>query len=103
MSLLIMEIPDHPHAQQYFISPEGLQQLLKRPKDQQYPNRHVLWTDDATVELPIRMGTSGITSLTPTTLIHEFRTAVKEFGLRSALSSKINGIWVRYDPTSVYL
>lgn len=64
-----MKIPEHSHAQQYFISPAGLQQLISRPKDEQYPGRHVLWTDDAKVELPIRMGSSGVTSLTPTTLI----------------------------------
>lgn len=67
--IIIMKIPEHPHAQQYFISPEGLQQTLSRPRDQQYPGRHVLWTDDVTVELPIRTGNSGITALSPTTLI----------------------------------
>lgn len=90
-----MQLPSYDTGQQYFISPEGLQRMMSTPQDPKYPGRHVLWTDDVTVELPIRMGTSGITSVTPTTLIEEFRRSVEKYGLRSALSSKINGMWVR--------
>lgn len=90
-----MQLPRYDSGQQYFISPEGLQRMVSTPQDSRYPGRNVLWTDDVTVELPIRMGASGITSLPPTTLIEEFRGSVERFGLRSALSSKINGMWVR--------
>lgn len=38
----------------YSISVEGLESLLKRPKDPKYPHRHIMWTDDFTVELPIK-------------------------------------------------
>lgn len=91
-----MELPNHALAQQYFISPEGLQKMLATPRDPNYPGRNILWTDDISVELPIRMGTSGITSIPPTTIIEEFRRSVDKFGLRSALSSKVNGVWVNY-------
>lgn len=89
-----MQLPTYPGAQQYHISPDGLQELISRPKDPQYPGRHILWTDDITVELPIRIGTTGVTSHVPTTLIDEFKLAVTKYGHRSALSSKVNGVWV---------
>jgi hypothetical protein len=37
------------HFPNYCISSEGLEQLIKRPKDPRYPERNIMWTDDFTV------------------------------------------------------
>jgi hypothetical protein len=89
-----MRLPDYPTAKEYYISPEGLQKLMSTPRDPKYPGRDVLWTTDMSTELPIRLGTSGVSSLCPSTLIDEFRKSVSAYGLRSALSVKINGMRV---------
>jgi long-chain-fatty-acid--CoA ligase ACSBG len=59
-----------------------------------YPLRHIAWTDDFTVELPIRKTKDGVGSVEPTTLIDEFKNSVKQFGDRPALSVKRNERWV---------
>lgn len=78
----------------YTISAEGIDALLKRPKDPRYPLRHVMWTDDFTVELPIKKTRDGIGSLEPSTIIDEFRNTAKIYADRQALSVKRNGKWV---------
>jgi hypothetical protein len=45
----------------YVISPEGLRNLTTNTlKKQNYPGQHFLWTEDIKVELPIRLGPSGM-------------------------------------------
>lgn len=51
----IMELPEYSNAQQYFISPEGMSQLLHAQSSTQYPGENILWTTDSKTELPIRM------------------------------------------------
>lgn len=51
-----MELPKYSNAQQYYISPRGLQKMINLPKDSKWPGKGVLWTDDIKAELPIRMG-----------------------------------------------
>lgn len=77
----------------FSISSEGLEAMLKRPRDPQYPDRHISWTDDFSVELPIRKSAEGVASLEPTTLIDEFRRANEIFRDRAALSVKRKGKW----------
>lgn len=43
--------------------------MLQKEKDARFPGRHVSWTDDIRVELPIRIASEGTGSLLPTTLI----------------------------------
>lgn len=62
--------------------------MIKRPRDTQYPLRNISWTDDFTVELPIRKSQDGIGALEPTTLIDEFRLASKVFAKKPAFSWK---------------
>ena len=38
----------------FIISSEGLQNMLSKPKDPKYPSKNYTWTDDFTVELPIK-------------------------------------------------
>lgn len=89
-----MQIPEYPTAKQYFISPEGLTHLLAAPRDPAFPGKDLLWTTDFKTELPIRLGTTGVSAAKPTTLIEDFRASVEKYKLRSALSVKINGAWV---------
>ncbi len=37
--------------------------MIRRPRDSQYPLRHIAWTDDFRVELPIRKSPDGIGAL----------------------------------------
>lgn len=41
-----IELPTYDAAKKYFISPEGLQKILSLPKDDRYPAKNILWTDD---------------------------------------------------------
>jgi hypothetical protein len=64
-----MDILKSRPGESYSISVEGLEQMVRRPKDPKFPLRHILWTDDFTVELPIRKTEEGIGAIEPTTLI----------------------------------
>lgn len=55
-----------------------------------------MWTDDFTVELPIKRASEGIGALEPTTIIDEFRRSAKIYANRPAISVKRNGKWVNY-------
>jgi hypothetical protein len=68
--------------------------MARRPKDPQFPLRHVMWTDDFTVELPIRKTVEGIGAIEPSTLIDEFCIASKLYNSKPAMSFKKNGKWV---------
>jgi hypothetical protein len=57
-----------------------MQNLLSLPKDEKYPSKNIIWTDDFKTELPIRMGISGTSAIPPSTLIDEFRNAINNFG-----------------------
>jgi hypothetical protein len=89
-----LTLPGYETAQDYFISAEGLQQMLSLPRDAAHSTKNILWTDDFKTELPIRMGKEGPSAIPPTTLIDEFRRVVRQFPDRSALSSKHTGVWV---------
>jgi long-chain-fatty-acid--CoA ligase ACSBG len=78
----------------YTISAEGLENLLKRPRDPRYPQKDIMWTDDFKVELPIKRTLEGIGSLEPSTIIDEFRRTIILYKDRPALSAKRNGHWV---------
>jgi len=39
-------LPNYNAAQDYYISPEGLQHNLNLPKDAKYPYKNLIWTDD---------------------------------------------------------
>ena len=68
--------------------------MLSKPVDPKYPSKNYTWTDDFTVELPIKKASEGIGSIYPTTLIDEFRRVVVLYKDLPALSFKINGKWV---------
>ena len=53
----------------FIISSEGLQKMVSSQKDSNYPSKNYTWTDDFTVELPIKRASEGIGSLYPTTII----------------------------------
>jgi hypothetical protein len=46
-----------------------MQKLLLLQKDEKYPTKNIIWTDDFKTELPIRMGLNGTSAIPPTTLI----------------------------------
>jgi long-chain-fatty-acid--CoA ligase ACSBG len=71
-----MHIPEYTAAKQYYISPEGLQHILATPRDPNFPGKNLLWTTDFKTELPIRLGTTGVSASKPTTLIEDFRNSV---------------------------
>lgn len=89
-----LQLPNYETARDYYISPEGLQKLLSSPRDEKYPHKDLLWTDDFKAELPIRMGRQGTSAIPPSTLIEEFKLVVTKFGDRPALSHKHEGHWV---------
>lgn len=41
-----INLPNYKAAKNYFISPEGLQKSLHLPRDNKYPARNFIWTDD---------------------------------------------------------
>lgn len=57
--------------EEIYISNEGLEKL-KQIYDPNEPLKHILWTDDMSVELPIRIKNSGPCSRKPITLITAF-------------------------------
>jgi len=74
----------------FFISEDGLKKLEKiyDPKE---PTKHVLWTNDYRVELPIRMDTKGPKSRWPYTLIDSFQNTVRNYPDNLALCVKREG------------
>jgi hypothetical protein len=64
-----MNLPDHSMAKDYYISPEGLQQLLINTQQPKLPAQDLLWTTDIRKELPIKLAKTGIAAERPTTLI----------------------------------
>ena len=79
--------------EKYEISSDGFEKLLQNRHEPDL-SRNINWTDDFTVELPIRIGKDEASSLEPTTLIDEFRTTLSKWADRPALSKKVNGKWV---------
>jgi len=53
------------------LSEDGLKRL-NEIYDPEYPEKHILWTNDYEVELPIRMSKEGTNSRAPYTLIDSF-------------------------------
>jgi long-chain-fatty-acid--CoA ligase ACSBG len=88
------KLPQYEAGKVYNISPQGLDQILQRQRSSKYPGQDVIWTDDIRVELPIRLGTSGLASLPPRTIIDEWALALEKYGKNPALSVKRNNKWV---------
>ena len=74
------------------ISPQGLVQLATNtlPND---PQKNIVWTTDAKVELPIIMKKFGQGGETPLTLMDQWQISLARYGDQPALSQKINGQW----------
>jgi hypothetical protein len=70
---------------------EGKEKFGKSIK---YPGQYSLWTEDPTVELPIRLGTSEIQRIAPTTVVDEWKNTLENFGKQPALSVKRKEKWV---------
>ena len=66
------------------------------PRDEAYPAKNILWTDDFKTELPIRMGNTGVSSVKPITLVDVFKNIREKFPTRPAFSTKHTGKWVFY-------
>lgn len=76
-----------------YISPEGLQNLVKQPLPSNlYEN--TLWTTDYRVELPIRVSREGVASEKPITLNEAFAQTVEKYADKPAMSEKVDGKWV---------
>jgi long-chain-fatty-acid--CoA ligase ACSBG len=88
-----LEFPTLPKNEYLYMSAEGLSHMgsLYEPKN---PLKHILWTTDITVELPIKMKKEGAGSDQPRTLIELFETSTKQNADELALMSKKNGKWV---------
>lgn len=56
--------------------------------------KNIIWTDNVKVELPIRLGKTGIAAAPPTTLMQEFKNIANSIPKKPALSVKVNGSWV---------
>ena len=68
--------------------------LFNQPQADEQVRENVLWTADYKKELPIRLGETGFSSLSPTTLQACFLKTVAEKGDSTAMSQKVNGEWV---------
>ena len=101
-----------------YMTPQGLQRFgqIYDPKD---PLKHILWTDDYTVELPIKMKKSGPGNITsycccmrltvailgsemPLTLIDALDTTHKKYKTRSALRCKRDGKYINWTYDQFY-
>lgn len=74
------------------ISPKGIANLAMNsdPKD---PDKNLIWTTDAKVELPIIMKKFGQGSETPLTMMDQWKITLSQFADQPALSQKIDGQW----------
>lgn len=75
-----------------YLSNEGLKRLNQIWNPAQ-PDKHLNWTTDYTVELPIRVRKEGYGAQTPFTLVEAFQTVVKKAGKTQALRVKRNNKW----------
>ena len=64
----------------YLLSNKGLHEMLANRTRSKYPGQYTQWTDDKTIELPIKIGLSGIESLQPTTLLDEWHSTLEKYG-----------------------
>jgi long-chain-fatty-acid--CoA ligase ACSBG len=74
------------------ISPQGMADLVIN-SDASDPDKNLLWTTDARVELPIIMKKFGQGSETPITLMDQWKITLAEHADKPALSQKIDGQW----------
>lgn len=74
------------------ISPRGMASLALRG-DNTDPDRDLIWTTDAKVELPIYRRRTGRGSEAPMTMMELWRRALEKWGNMPALSQKIDGKW----------
>ena len=63
-------LPNYPNGKSYAISPGGLEHLAQNQQAAKFPRQNVIWTDDIRVELPVRVGTTGVAALPPSTLVN---------------------------------
>lgn len=77
------------HEEYLYMSPEGLERLSTL-LDPAKPNKNILWTNDYTVELPIRVKREGPGSEAPFTLISAMIYAMKNYPDHLAM-------WVKRD------
>lgn len=64
-----IELPLYEASKEYSISPQGLKSMLEVSKNESCVGKNIIWTDSVKVELPIRLGKSGIAAVPPTTLM----------------------------------
>lgn len=83
------------------LSPQGLSTLLKK-YDPKIPNKHVYWTTDPEVELPIVRPRVGPGSEVPLTFEANWTQLLAKFGEDPALSEKIEGSWITYNYNEYY-
>lgn len=75
--------------------------LLKK-YDPKLPQKHVYWTTDPEVELPIVRPRSGVGSQVPLTFEDNWGNILSQFGDDPALSEKIDDSWVTYSYNEYY-
>lgn len=74
------------------ISPRGIANLVLNG-DRTDPDKDLVWTTDATVELPIIKTRFGKGSEAPVTMMEMWRGALEKWGNLPALSYKVDGKW----------
>jgi long-chain-fatty-acid--CoA ligase ACSBG len=87
-------LPNYPKGSTYVLSSEGLSNHVNRKLEPKFPGQHAVWTDDVTVELPVRVGKSGLEAEKPSTLIEEWQRNQTLYAKEPALSVKRNKQWV---------
>jgi len=83
-------LPSLPQDEYFYISPEGFARLGSI-YDPEEPLKHILWTNDYTVELPIPVKKEGPGSEKPTTLIEMLEKTVSKFPKNAAMRVKREG------------
>lgn len=74
------------------ISPNGLANIAVN-SDPNDPDKNLVWTTDAKIELPVILNKFGPGSETPLTLMDLWKISLSKFAAQPALSQKIDGQW----------
>lgn len=75
------------------VSTNGLTAVATNVLEANFPGQHVLWTDNLRNELLVRVGSNGISAVTPTTIIDEWKRTLTLHGSYPALSVKRHNRW----------
>jgi len=96
-----IQLPSLPKDEYFYISPEGLTRLGSI-YDQADPLKHILWTDDYNVELPIALKKEGPGSEKPITLIEMLENTVSKYPKNKAMAVKKNEQWKYWTYEELY-